>query len=123
MSDFEYTVLSYSIVFVIGYSFGHKTGKRLGSRQGYAAGRGSKECFVATAATGSSDAPEVRTLRRFRDEVLLSSNTGTRAAYYYYRFGPTLARYIEKRPLVRRIVFVIIVKPISALAEGMLKRN
>lgn len=123
MSDFEYIVWSFLIGIAVGYSWGHKSGKRLGSRQGYAAGRGSKECFVATAATGSSDAPEVRTLRQFRDEVLLSSNTGTRAVYYYYRFGPTLARYIEKRPFVQRIVFVIIVRPISALAERMLRGN
>ncbi|MDQ8204010.1 CFI-box-CTERM domain-containing protein [Pelagicoccus sp. SDUM812003] len=50
-----------------------------------------KNCFVATVAFESIDAPEVRTLRRFRDTHLLPHRTGRAFVRGYYRFGPYLA--------------------------------
>ena len=98
-------------------------GKREGSRKGFAAGRGSRYCFVATAAAGSPDAPEVLVLRRFRDEILLNTESGIRVAQIYYRIGPAMARFIESRPVMRRTIFVVLIRPASAIASYFLGRQ
>ena len=127
MSDGESKVWSYVIVFAVGYFLGHskafKAGKQLGSRQGYAAGRGSKNCFVATACLGTPDAREVQILRRFRDEKLLKTIVGTQFCYLYYRIGPYLARFIERSPFARHIVLTLVVKPSSRLASFVLRNE
>ncbi len=67
-------------------------------------GHKSRACFVATAAYGCPDAPEVERLRRFRDEVLLKSTVGTLAVRAYYRLSPPVARLIAGRPRLRTAV-------------------
>lgn len=58
-------------------------------------------CFVATAAHGADYADEVRTLRRFRDEVLMPSDAGLVATELYYFLGPDLADFVRERPALR----------------------
>ncbi len=60
-------------------------------------------CFVATAAYGSAMQPEVRTLRRFRDRVLLPTAPGRAFVGWYYRTSPPLAAAIAEQPLRRSI--------------------
>ena len=67
-------------------------------------GHKSRACFVATAAYGCPDAPEVERLRRFRDQVLLKSTLGTLAVRAYYRLSPPVARLIAGRPRLRTAV-------------------
>ncbi len=55
------------------------------------------KCFVATAAYGSYLAPEVRVLRNFRDEVLLTNRVGREIVYMYYEFSPPLADFVAER--------------------------
>lgn len=59
-------------------------------------------CFVATVAFGE-DAPELDTLRVFRDEVLARSWPGRAFVGWYYRKGPALAAMVERRPVLKRI--------------------
>lgn len=49
-------------------------------------------CYIATAVYGSYDCPEVWTLRRFRDKVLLSTWHGKLFVKAYYLFSPMLVR-------------------------------
>jgi hypothetical protein len=61
----------------------------------------SRACFIATAAYGDADAPEVAQLRRFRDRRLLTNPLGTFLTRLYYRCSPPLARMIARRPRLR----------------------
>lgn len=62
---------------------------------------GSSPCFIATAAYGSAMAPEVRTLRAFRDRVLLAAPFGSAVVELYYRLSPPLAAVIGHRPALK----------------------
>ncbi|MEW6600457.1 MAG: MXAN_6640 family putative metalloprotease [Nitrospirota bacterium] len=61
-------------------------------------------CFIATAAYGSYLADEVKVLRRFRDDYLLTNIPGRMLVQYYYTLAPPAAEYIESRPAVKAVV-------------------
>jgi hypothetical protein len=65
------------------------------------AGGGSEGCFVATAAHGDYDAPEVLHLRALRDQYLLPTAAGRSFVRWYYREGPQAAAWIAERPWAR----------------------
>jgi hypothetical protein len=67
-----------------------------------------KNCFIATAAYGSPMAPEVETLRNFRDTVLLAHPFGEVLVQWYYKTSPRWARWIEPRQRARRLVRVLL---------------
>jgi ribosomal protein L7/L12 len=76
-------------------------------------------CFIATACYGSYDAPEVVTLRRFRDERLAPSPAGAALVRLYYLLSPPLARAIADRPQWRRMVRRHVLAPLV----GMVRRE
>jgi DNA-binding beta-propeller fold protein YncE len=61
-------------------------------------------CFIATAAYGSWLDPHVVTLRKFRDENLLTNRIGKWFVAFYYRHSPPLADYIRERENLRALV-------------------
>ena len=61
-------------------------------------------CFIATAAYGTPTADQVRTLLRFRDAYLLTNRAGSAFVRAYYRLSPPVARFIEGRPLAKKMV-------------------
>ena len=62
----------------------------------------SSSCFVATAAFGSPMTKQVRALRLWRDEELLTSYFGRKFVKTYYYFSPPLAAFIANHPTLRR---------------------
>jgi len=69
---------------------------------------GSSGCYIATAVYGSYSAPQVYTLRKFRDRVLMNNAAGRVFVRVYYRIGPALAKRIGKcyslNSLIRNIL-------------------
>jgi len=61
----------------------------------------SRACFIATAAYGDVNAPEVERLRAFRDRHLLTNPVGAAFVRAYYRLSPPVARLIARRPKLR----------------------
>lgn len=82
---------------------------------------GKKGCFVATAAIGSEDAPELIVLTRFRDEVLDRAALGRLFVRGYYRVSPHLVKVIEHHWFVRRAVRLTLILPLVGIAQSVLR--
>jgi uncharacterized repeat protein (TIGR01451 family) len=61
-------------------------------------------CFIATAAFGSYLEPEVRILRKFRDEYLMAHEAGRAFVEWYYRTSPPAAALIRDHAWMRTVV-------------------
>ena len=59
-------------------------------------------CYIATCVYGSYDAPEVLTLRRFRDEILKKHMLGRMFIRCYYAISPYLVKWFGKSQWFRR---------------------
>lgn len=59
-------------------------------------------CFVATAAYGDPDHPDVVFLRAFRDSRLRASPAGRAFIDFYWKVGPVLAKPVLRSPVLRR---------------------
>ncbi len=63
-----------------------------------------KGCFIATAAYGYYDAPQVQALRDFRDRYLETNSAGRAFVRWYYEYGPIGAAVLNERPWLKPIV-------------------
>ena len=65
-------------------------------------------CLIATAAYGSELAPQVQRLREIRDNVVLSTNSGTTFMtefnQMYYSFSPFVADLEREYPIFKEVV-------------------
>lgn len=80
--------------------------------------RRDRRCFIATAAMGDGDAPEVETLRAFRDDVLMKSSAGRLVVGAYYRISPPIADVIAGSRPMMALVRHAIVRPLAGLVSG-----
>lgn len=69
-------------------------------------------CFIATAAYGSSLEPQVVLLRKFRNQYLLTNWAGRHFVDLYYEYGPLGAAFINEhawiKPVVRAALYPLI---------------
>jgi hypothetical protein len=65
-------------------------------------------CFIATAAYGSYLSPQVKRLRKFRDQFLLKNRWGQKFVKLYYKYSPAIALKISKSDFLKSIVRAII---------------
>ena len=75
------------------------------------------QCFIATAALGSYDHSQVIELRHFRDQWILTKNRGAGFVKWYYHYGAIAAKFIEKSFTLRKLSYVLIVKPLVILSR------
>jgi hypothetical protein len=75
------------------------------------------QCFIATAALGSYDHSQVIELRHFRDQWILTKNWGAGFVKWYYHYGAIAAKFIEKSFTLRKLSYVLIVKPLLILSR------
>jgi hypothetical protein len=71
-------------------------------------GGGGGGCFIATAAYGSYEAPYVKILRDFRDEILFTSSAGKWFVATYYRYSPPAARWLGQNSWAKPVVRVLL---------------
>jgi len=80
----------------------------------------SSGCLIATAAFGSELAPQVQFLRGFRDNYILSTDSGSSFMKvfnsWYYSFSPSVANYERQNQWLQQAVRVIIYPPIGILS-------
>ena len=84
-------------------------------------GGGGGGCFVATAASGSTESYLVQALSRFRDQILLEFRWGRAFVTAYYQYSPPLAAQIEKSSTLQALVsstllpFAVLLDPSNSL--------
>ncbi len=61
-----------------------------------------KRCFIATAAFESPEAPAVKVLCSFRDDVLETRWAGRTLTHIYYRLSPPVAIILDHSPRLRK---------------------
>ncbi|NQT95384.1 MAG: PKD domain-containing protein [Candidatus Omnitrophica bacterium] len=93
-----------------------------GGASGAAASSGSTAsyCFIATAAYGTAMADDVVILREFRDKYLIRNSLGREFVWNYYRYSPPVAKFISRRPVLRKIARILL-KPLVRLARRMVR--
>jgi uncharacterized repeat protein (TIGR01451 family) len=84
--------------------------------------KGDGNCFIATAVYGSYLEPEVKVLRHFRDQHLLTNRWGRAFVHWYYEFSPPyadlLARYDWAKAVARAVLTPVVYSikfPVAAL--------
>ena len=65
-------------------------------------------CFIATAAFESPLKKEVQILRFYRDFYLLESTFGNAFVQFYYLISPSVAQFIENKPLFKAVIRVFL---------------
>jgi hypothetical protein len=76
-----------------------------------------KPCFVATAVMGDYNHPIVIDLREFRDNWLLKRKWGVNFTEWYYINGPKASKLIEKSFFLKKITFILLIKPLQLFTK------
>jgi hypothetical protein len=80
-------------------------------------------CFIATAACGADDHPDVACLRTFRDRVLLTTRWGHQWVNRYYRWSPEAASFLTRHPVAGTLTRHLLVRPAAATARWWMNRS
>ena len=83
-------------------------------------GGGSSLCFIATAAYGSYLDPHVETLRKFRDQYLLTNAAGRAFVSFYYHYSPPVAEFISKHARLRMLTRWLLTPAVCAAEYPLL---
>jgi len=87
---------------------------------GSSGGGGGGACFIATAAYGSYLHKDVRTLRAFRDQWLLTNPPGRAFVALYYRLSPPVADLVSQHDALKLLVRLLLTPVIVILNNFLL---
>jgi len=87
-----------------------------------ASSSGGGGCFIATAAYGSNMESDVRYLRAFRDQHLLTNTPGRWFVKMYYRYSPAIANIIRDSDFLRSSVRVLL-SPFVTVSQHTVSKN
>jgi hypothetical protein len=73
-------------------------------------------CYIATMVYGDYDAPEVKVLRKFRDNVLDKHGAGRLFIKVYYRYSPYFVERFRHSPLVNSFIKGILDRVVRKLS-------
>jgi len=85
-----------------------------------AGGGGGGGCFIATAVYGTPMAEEVKSLCKFRDEVLMKTTAGRDFVELYYKISPPIADFIRNKPALKAMVREAL-KPLVEISKEITK--
>ena len=88
-----------------------------------AKGSGKSGCFIATATMGNYDHPVVIQLSQFRDQYLTKYNWGNKFIKYYNFLSPYPAKIISKNNLLKKVSYLIIVKPLFFVVKIIMNKQ
>ncbi len=74
-------------------------------------------CFIATAACSTAHAPDVVTLRQFREVVLCQSFVGRLVSSIYEIVSPPVAALIGRSEMLKLLTRYLVVRPVAYLAK------
>jgi len=77
------------------------TAKKVGSTISSATDKG---CYIATMAYGDYDHPQVKILRKFRDETLATSSLGRSFISFYYATSPHLVKILNNQEYINKLI-------------------
>lgn len=77
------------------------------------------DCFIATAAFGSSTAPQLDILRSFRNQFLLSNTLGRWFVKKYYKYSPKWAQKIKRKESAKAFVRATL-SPVIQVAQWLI---
>jgi tetratricopeptide (TPR) repeat protein len=80
-------------------------------------------CFIATTVYGSDSSPEVKLLRRFRDDVLIKLFLGERLIRLYYQISPHLASSVEKKYALKKLLAIGVFSPLVWALKRYFRRS
>ena len=78
-------------------------------------------CFVATVCYGSEMHKSVLFLQDFRDTRLLTNKIGKEIVCIYYRHGPMIAKYVEKKKMLKSLIRNWFLKPLVLILKFFLR--
>lgn len=83
---------------------------------------GESRCLIATAAYGSELAPQVSFLRKFRDEVVMSTYSGSRFLFafnsFYYSWSPEVSEIVRSNSLIAELTRYSLSPLLATLSFG-----
>jgi acyl-CoA thioesterase-1 len=88
----------------------------------YFSGGSGGGCFIATAAFGTDSEADVMTLRQFRDDILLESESGRAFVDFYYHASPPIADYIRDHEGLKALTRAGL-QPFVFMAEKALEKE
>jgi hypothetical protein len=77
-----------------------------------AGGGGGGGCFIATAVS-DNDKSILEPLRKIRDEILLSTDTGRKFVKIYYKLAPAIAKTLAEDKILKEFVSAVLKKFVS----------